>query len=60
MQLTCGAVRDGVTVTKVTENTAGPVAAVATTKNLLIGTYTPCYEVRLDYIDHSTFTDTCP
>ena len=60
VELTCGAVRDGVTVTKATDSTTGPVAVVATTKNLLIGSYTPCYEVRLYYIDHSSFTDTCP
>ena len=60
VELTCGAVRNGATVTKVTETTAGPVAAVAATKNLLIGTYSPCWEIRADYIDHSTYTDTCP
>ena len=60
VELTCGAVRDGVTVTKASDSTTGPVAVVATTKNLLIGSYAPCYEVRVHYIDHSTFTDTCP
>ena len=60
VELTCGAVRDGVTVTKASETTVGPVGVVATTKNLLIGSYSPCYEVRLHYIDHSSFTDTCP
>ena len=60
VELTCGAVRDGVTVAKASETTFGPVAVVATTKNLLIGSYGTCYEVRFHYIDHTTVTDTCP
>jgi hypothetical protein len=60
VQLTCGAVKDGVTYAKVTEDNPGPVAALAATRALSSGSYYGCYEVTVTYVERQTFTDTCP
>ncbi|MGH2754864.1 MAG: hypothetical protein ACRDLB_10580 [Actinomycetota bacterium] len=60
VRLTCGIVRDGVTVAKVSESGVGPVAVVAGTATVLVGSYSPCYEVRVSHIEHTSSADTCP
>jgi len=60
VELTCGVVRNGVTIARVSETAPGPVAVVAGMEDVLVGTYTPCYEVRVTHIDHTTYGDTCP
>ena len=60
VELTCGVVRNGVTVARVRETAPGPVAVVSDVVDVLVGTYSPCYEVSVTYIDHYTYGDTCP
>ena len=60
VELTCGVVRNGVTVARVSETAPGPVAVVSSMADVLVGSYSPCYEVRVTHIDHMTYGDTCP
>ena len=60
VQLTCGIVQNGVTVTRISESVPGPVAAIATTTSVSGQYYSVCYELSVTYIDNSTYTDTCP
>ena len=60
VQLTCGIVQNGATVTRISESVPGPVAAIATTTSVSGQYYSVCYELSVTYIDNSTYTDTCP
>lgn len=61
VRLTCGVTRYGVTVAYVGEQIPGPVAVVSDVVSVhassAIGS---CYVMSVTYIDHSTYTDTCP
>lgn len=60
VSLTCGIVRNGVTVARFSENIPGPVAAVAGTSNAG-GIFTVCHELRVTYLDRPpTVSDYCP
>ena len=59
--LTCGIVRNGVTVKRFSENIPGPVAAVAGTAEVSAGAFSTCYELYVTYLDRApTSSDTCP
>lgn len=60
VQLTCGIVQNGATVTRVSESAPGPVAVIAKTISVSGQYYSVCYELDVAYIDHTTRTDTCP
>ena len=61
VQLTCGAVRNGVTVALVQDELTGPVAVVHGTRAVGPGSVTSCYVLRVVYLDRpSTLSDTCP
>lgn len=60
VRLTCGIVRYGSTAKRVSEAVPGPVAAIATTTTVGAGPVSACYEVLVTYVDHTTFTSTCP
>ena len=61
ISMTCGLVRNGVTVRRVSESVPGPVAVVAGTSTDW-GYVTPCHEITVTYIDgrEPYVTDTCP
>ena len=61
ISLTCGIVRNGVTVARFSEKVPGPVAAVAATLNHG-GFFTPCHEISVTYVDGRPpyVSDTCP
>ena len=60
VQLTCGVVRYGETVARVTENLSGPVAVVQGSVRVLGGPISICHELRVTYLDRVTYSDTCP
>jgi hypothetical protein len=61
VQLTCGIVRNGVTVARISESAPGPVAAVAGTANVSAGTFTVCHEIVATYLDKPPYvSDWCP
>lgn len=61
VRLTCGVVRQGVTVARLSENVPGPVAALAGTVTVLAGDISICYELNVTYLDRpATVSDTCP
>lgn len=61
VQLTCGVVRNGVTVALRSERMPGPVALVASTVSVPTGPVTSCYELRVIYLDGpDTVSDNCP
>jgi hypothetical protein len=61
VQLTCGVVRNGVTVARFTDKVPGPVAAIAEPANVSGGAFTVCHELVVTYLDKpSTSTDYCP
>lgn len=60
VSLTCGIVRYGETVARVGETTPGPVAAVAGSARVLGGPISVCHEIKTTYVDHVTYSDTCP
>lgn len=61
VRLTCGIVRDGVTVVRVTDRTVGPVAALAEVTTVPSGLVTSCYEVRIAHLGGAlTYHDACP
>ena len=60
VRLTCGIVQNGVTVRRVTDSVPGPVAALAATVSVQGQFYSVCHEIVVTYIDHTTYTDTCP
>ena len=61
VSLTCGIVRNGVTVARVSEKIPGPVATVAGTANVG-GLFTVCHEIRATYADGRPpyVSDSCP
>jgi hypothetical protein len=60
VSLTCGIVRNGLTVARFSEKIPGPVAAVAGTANVG-GFFTVCHELRVTYLDRApTVSDYCP
>lgn len=61
VQLTCGIVRFGVTVARVSDDVPGPVAALADVVGVPSGPISSCYEVKIVHVDGSvTYYDTCP
>jgi hypothetical protein len=61
VQLTCGLVRNGVTVARVSENAPGPVAVVAGAPSISNGSFSVCHEAYVTYLDKAPYTtDTCP
>ncbi|HEX2058794.1 MAG TPA: hypothetical protein VHI71_10560 [Actinomycetota bacterium] len=59
--LTCGAVRDGVTVARVTDRMTGPVAEVHQIAHVSPGSITSCFELLVYYRNSPpTNYDTCP
>jgi hypothetical protein len=60
VQLTCGVVRYGETVGRVTENAPGPVAVVSGSVRTLRGPVTFCHEIVVTYLTHYEWIDTCP
>jgi hypothetical protein len=61
VQLTCGIVRNGVTVARLSESVPGPVAAIAGTADVPAGAFTVCYDAFVTFVDRpSTSTHTCP
>ena len=60
VQLTCGIVQNGQTVTRVTESAPGPVAVIATTVNIAGQYYSVCYEAVVTYVERTTTTGNCP
>lgn len=60
VQLTCGIVQNGVTVRRISESAPGPVAVVAATTNVSGQYYSVCHEIFVTFIDHTTYSDTCP
>ena len=61
ISMTCGIVRNGVTVRRFSEKVPGPVAVVADTSSDW-GFFTPCHEITVTYLDGRApyVTDTCP
>jgi hypothetical protein len=61
VSLTCGIVRNGVTVARFPEKVPGPVATVAGTANEG-GFFTVCHEIRVSYVDGRPpyVSDSCP
>ena len=61
ISMTCGIVRNGVTVRRFSEKVPGPVAVVADTSTDW-GFFTPCHEISVTYVDgrEPYVTDTCP
>lgn len=61
VSLTCGIVRNGVTVARFSEKIPGPIAAVAGTSNVG-GFFTVCHEIRVTYVDGrpAYVSDFCP
>ena len=59
-QLTCGIVQNGATVRRVSESVPGPVAALAATVGIQGQYYSVCHEIVVTFIDHTTYSDTCP
>lgn len=61
VSLTCGIVRNGVTVARFSEKVPGPVAAVAGTADAG-GYFTVCHEIRVTYVDGRApyVSDSCP
>ena len=61
VRLTCGVVKNGVTVGRFSDKLSGPVAAVEGTMNVGVGVVSFCYELRVTYLDRApTYSDTCP
>lgn len=60
VQLTCGVVRYGQTVARVSEDAPGPVAVVAGSARVLGGPISFCHEIRITYLTHNEWMDTCP
>ena len=61
VSLTCGIVRNGVTVARFSEKVPGPVATVAGTANEG-GYFTVCHEIYVTYVDGRApyVSDSCP
>lgn len=60
VRLTCGVTRNGVTYARVTDALVGPVAALAGSATVPIGS-SACHEITVTYLDGSTtYDDTCP
>ena len=61
VRLTCGIVRNGVTVSRFSETAPGPVAAIATTTSVSGALYSVCYELSVTHVNGPpTSSDTCP
>ena len=60
VQLTCGVVRYGETVARVTETRPGPVAVVHGSARVVAGPVSFCYEAVVTYLDRTEYLDTCP
>lgn len=62
VHLTCGIVRDGVTIDRVSDSTTGPAAAVADVRTVPGSTpVTSCEEIKVIHLDGGvTYYDTCP
>jgi hypothetical protein len=61
VRLTCGLVRWGATVATVTDDTTGPVAALAEAKTIMGQLHGICYVIEAWYPDGSySVNDTCP
>ena len=60
-ELTCGVVKNGFTVARLSDQLSGPVAVVAGTVNLSAGSISACYESKAYYPDGSvSYYDGCP
>lgn len=61
VKLTCGVVRDGVTVARATDKTTGPVAALADVQTVPGTGLIACHEVTIFHVNGSTsHFDACP
>jgi hypothetical protein len=60
VRLTCGIVQNGVTVTRITDKTVGPAAAIAQLQSISGQWYTVCYDVYITYVDGGTGIYNCP
>ena len=61
VHLTCGIVRYGVTIDRVSDATVGPVATLADVHSVGRGPLSSCYEIKVVHVDGSvTYQDTCP
>lgn len=60
VDLTCGIVRQGETVWSKTETLPLRAAAMTEYATVLAGTISPCYEVRVMYLERTTFEGNCP
>lgn len=62
VSLTCGLVRDGVTIDRVSDSTTGPAAALADVRIVPGSTpVTSCDEIKVVHLNGSvTYWDTCP
>jgi hypothetical protein len=61
VQLTCGIVKNGKTIQRVSESNPGPLAVVAATMSVTAGTYSLCYEAEVTYLDQPPASfGTCP
>lgn len=60
VRLTCGVTRNGSTSARVTDSLVGPVAVVAGSATVPIGS-SGCHEITVTYLDgRTTYSDTCP
>lgn len=61
VQLTCGIVKNGRTIQRVSESNPGPVAVVAASMSVTPGTYSLCYEADVTYLDQAPASfGSCP
>jgi hypothetical protein len=61
VRLTCGVVRNGITVASRTDELVGPVAVVSDTVDVGLGSVTSCYVLRVAYADgRVTWSGSCP
>ena len=60
VRLTCGVVRQGVTVARVTDKTTGPAAALAEHVSVLAGAFNMCHDIDIVYLTHTDYIRTCP
>ena len=60
VQLTCGVVRYGETVGRVSEDVPGPIAVVHDSVRVHAGPVSFCHEAVVTYLDRTDYVDTCP
>lgn len=59
--LTCGVVKNGVTIARFSDKQSGPVAVVEGTTNAGYGTFFVCYDLDVTYLDRPpTSSHLCP